>query len=185
MNVLKSVVVFAALGALVTVAVHSVHKRITAHRNGAVATKQVVKTVSWCLVVILCVVLFGTYTYPFERPLQPVLIAEIDVPEVFPYDDFGSGYWVGVHSRCPHFDPDHPTGADKGVKWPELHVEKYSYVVTYCQKIDNLTYNIWDTTQSGAKAGHIVFDEEITENKVYVYQIPKMRIDNANWPYGR
>ena len=63
-----------------------------------------------------------------------------------------------------------------------MDFKHYSYVITYGQKIDKLTYNVWDTIdfpiRTGAKVGHMTLDEEFSPRMVYIYRIPKLRIEN-------
>ena len=70
----------------------------------------------------------------------------------------------------------------RGFDWPDMDFENHTYIVSYGQELVALTYNAWETVdyphKTGAKAGHPVFGDVFEPNKVYIYEIEKMRIDN-------
>ena len=63
-----------------------------------------------------------------------------------------------------------------------MDLENYTYIITYCQQIDSLSYNVWDTidspTYTGAYAGYMDLCDEIDPLAIYIYRIPKIRINN-------
>ena len=138
-------------------------------------------------VVLLSVVLLGDYVYPFERDLHPMLIAEFDVPNGYELDYPGQKFWhgayeqFGLYAQSQYFDPTENQSI-YGFGWPPMDFDKYCYIITYGQKIESLSYNVWETIdtpiRTGAKVGHMVLEKDFSPSKVYIYQSPKIRIEN-------
>lgn len=136
-----------------------------------------------------CLLSFGEYIYPFERKLNPVLIAEIDVPKGYELEYPGQKFWhgayeaYGLHAESLYYNPNNRDDP-YGIWMVPMDFQRYSYIITYGQKIESLSYNVWETidapVRTGAKEGHIVLSEEFHPEKIYIYQIPKMRIDNGH-----
>jgi hypothetical protein len=116
-----------------------------------------------------------------------VLIAEFDVPEEYALEYPGQKFWhgayekFGLYAESFYFNPNNNESI-YGFGWPPMDFKRYCYVVTYGQKIDKLTYNVWETIddpiRTGAKAGHMILDDTFCAEKVYIYRIPKIRIEN-------
>lgn len=186
MHILKSALVFICLIAMLLLSINLVIKCIKRMHNNV----KVVHIISaLCCVVITCLstVLFGDYVYPFERTLDPVLIAEFDVPEEYELEYPGQKFWhgayeeFGLYSHSFYFNPN-DNQSIYGFGWPPMDFERHSYIITYGQKIESLSYNVWDTIdapiRTGAKVGHMILEKEFSPEKVYIYQIPKIRIEN-------
>ena len=126
------------------------------------------------------------YIYPFERTVNLELYAVIDIPEehTLSRPDWHAIYekW-GIHSGSKWMDTESVLQPHwRGFVWPDMDFENHTYIVSYGQALVTLTYNVWDTVdypyRTGAKAGHPVFSDVFEPNKVYIYEIEKMRIDN-------
>ena len=188
LNILKSSFVVLFLSGHIVLSVIAIRKCIRAHH---VTRKPKIKhyflAVGICLLTIMLVLLMGNYAYPFERNLDPQLVATIQVsPEHSPYkynreewhtvyEAYGSHEGTWLHSH------EYYMTKSKN-EWPEMDLENYTYIITYCQKIDSLTYNIWENIDSPlpspAKEGHMKLHDEIDPLAIYIYRIPKMRINN-------
>jgi hypothetical protein len=83
------------------------------------------------------------------------------------------GTWVHPHEYYQSRSTD---------KWPEFDLENYTYIITYCQKIESLSYYLCREnnvpTYTGAKEAYMTLEEKIEPLTVYIYRIPKMRINN-------
>lgn len=188
MNIFKSVLVLLFLLVLTLFAVHHVVNFIQAWRNKDLTWRLVLSLLCFVCTTVLCFVFLGDYIYPFERSLNPKLVAEFDVPEGFEADCPGEPFWhgayeaYGLYGGSLWFDTDNVLESKYGFGWPPMDFDNYSYIITYGQKIKSLSYNVWDTIdepiRTGAKAGHMTLEEMFLPEKVYVYQIPKIRIDN-------
>ena len=126
------------------------------------------------------------YIYPFERTVNLELYAVIDIPEehALSRSDWHAIYekW-GIHSGSKWMDTESVLQPHwRGFDWPDMDFENHTYIVSYGQELVALTYNVWDTVdypqKTGAKAGHPVFSDVFKANKVYIYEIEKMRIEN-------
>lgn len=127
------------------------------------------------------------YIYPFERTVNLELYAVIDIPEehTLSRPDWHAIYekW-GIHSGSKWMDTESVSVPFRrlGFDWPDMDFENHTYIVSYGQELVALTYNAWETVdyphKTGAKAGHPVFSDVFEPNKVYIYEIEKMRIDN-------
>ncbi len=187
MHIWKSVLVFVCLLGLIIFNVCLVVRCVNAHRNSNATPRQYVLTAISVLISLCLLVVFGKYVYPFERPVEAKLVAVLDIPEEFSLRSPGSEYWhaayeeYGLYAGSFHFDPSE-TSSPLGFEWPEMDLENYTYIITYGQEVESLSYNVWETIEipirTGAYVGHIHFKEHFEPNEVYVYQIPKMRIDN-------
>jgi len=84
-----------------------------------------------------------------------------------------------LHAESFYYNPQKGIyGFDRTI----LNFERYSYIITYGQKIEKLSYSVWDVIDTpiftGAKVGHMFLEEEFNPSKVYIYRIPKIRIEN-------
>lgn len=124
-----------------------------------------------------------------EQQLEPELVATIHVdPELFPSGCIHEE-WHAVYEKYDRYPgtwvhPHEYYQSQSTSEWPELDLENYTYIITYSQEIESLSYNVWDTINapvfSGAKEGHMVLNEEIEPYLIYIYRIPKMRINNPD-----
>lgn len=187
MYVLKSLLVLICLLALMLFSVGLIISCFNRHRSKMLKRVHVLFTLFFTCVTILSTILFGDYVYPFERTIDPILIAEFDVPEGYELEFPGQKYWhgaygeFGFYAESFYFNPNNSNSV-YGFGWPPMDFDRYCYIITYGQKIDTLSYNVWETIdvpiRTGAKVGHMILDDEFSPEKVYVYQIPKVRIEN-------
>lgn len=123
----------------------------------------------------------------WECQLEPELVDIVRLdPACFPngniYEEWHSVYeaydnypgtWVHPHEYYKSRSID---------EWPEMDLENYTYIITYCQKIQSLSYYVWREnnvpTRTGAKEAHLILEEKNEPLTVYIYRIPKMRINN-------
>ena len=185
MNVIKSTIVIICLILSLTLTVLMTIK--TVKNYGIKQLKIWPKLLIIWIVTVFAFALFVDYAYPFERNLNPILIAEFDVPEKYSLEYPGQKFWhgayekFGMYAESFYFDPETKQSI-YGFDWPPMNFEKFSYIITYGQKIESLTYNVWETIDvpimTGAKVGHMILCEDFIPKKVYVYQIPKIRIEN-------
>lgn len=141
------------------------------------------KRIAFCLVLIATFI----FLYSFTLPLEPELVGIVRLdPAHFPngriyeswhavyeaYDNY-PGTWVHHHEYYQSLAID---------EWPEMDLENYTYIITYCKKIKSLSYYILrennSPTYTGAKEARLILEEEIEPLAIYVYRIPKMRINN-------
>ena len=187
MNIVKSIIVMGILYISVCLSVYSLIKCAIMYRQKMAKRIHIVTALLIICIMVLGIVFLGDYVYPFERVLEPVLYAEIIVPEEYVLDYPGQKFWhgayeqYGLHAESFYFDPDDPNSI-YGFGWPPMDFKHHSYIFTYVQKIDYISYNVWETIdepiRTGAKVGHMILDEEFSPEKVYIYQIPKIRIEN-------
>lgn len=137
-----------------------------------------------CLITLFTLVLSADYVYPFERTVDMELVMVVDCANEDEHS-VHPGVWHGVYGDYGLYsgsDTFHPNHADK---WMELDLDHYSYIVSYGQEIESLTYNVWDTIdapfRTGAKAGHVKLSKEFIPSRIFIYQIRKIRIDNVQY----
>lgn len=186
--IVKSILVLLFLLSIIAATIVMIVKIINRRHNTHDKT-LIRKTIICSAIAIVSVIFLGTYTYPFERTLDPILIAEVNLDEehaiAYPGDISWHGAYekYGFYAGSAYFSYDESTR--HGFSWPEMDLNNHCYIVTYGQKIDSLTYNIWDKIKypirTGAYSGHVQLNEEFAPQKVYIYQIPKIRIENADW----
>lgn len=141
MYIVKSAFV---LGCLLTLAVLSAvafAKCAKRFRHGLLTVVEILLVIFLIGITVAFTVLFGDYVYPFERTLEPVLVAEFDVPEGYELDYPGQRFWHGAYAQFGlyagafWFDPD----AEYAFGWPPMDFGRYCYIITYGQKIETLS----------------------------------------------
>ena len=189
MNVMKSLIVAMILLSLIALTIYNLVRCIQEKLKKDLTWHMTLRLTGLAVVTFLAIAMAGDYVYPFERTLSPVLIAEYDVPEQYELDYPGEQFWhgayeaYGLYAESVWFDPASVLEETKyGFMWPPMDFKHYSYIITYGQQIDQLSYNVWETIdapiRTGAKVGHMKLKEDFSPEKIYVYRIPKMRIDN-------
>ena len=188
LNIVKSLLVLLLILLVVVYNVLLIIKFIFKYKQHELKKSFVIKFTCFFIASLLFVFAFGDYVYPFERELHPVCIEEITLPAKHEFDYPGQKYWHGAYEKYGlyadsfNFDSSEKVDHVYGFEWPDMDFKHYSYVITYGQKIEKLTYNVWDTIdhpiRTGAKIGHMTLDEEFYPNKIFVYQILKMRLDH-------
>lgn len=124
------------------------------------------------------------YMYPFEQSVNLKLYAVLEVPEgyklTFPREWIAAYEQFGLFAEAFNFSP---TESRIGVPWPEMDLKHHVYIISFGQEMLSLTFNAWETIDypihTGA-GGHAELSEDFDPNKVYIYEIPKIRIDNNN-----
>lgn len=184
-KIIKSIFVVIFLLVLVIFSAAIIYRCALKKRKCVLTKKNILCCICLCLCTVLCLAVFSNYAYPFERFIEMTLIAEIDIPynNALEAPRFWRAAYAadGLHSSSKHFAIDEKS-SHLGFEWPDMDYENYTYIITFGQKAVSLSYNIWETidnpTLTGAYAGHMILEEEFNPNKVYIYQICKMRIDN-------
>jgi len=199
MNILKSAVVLLVLIFLVCATVRRVKKSVQQHRENVLKKSFAIFTILCVIFSTFAVVVFGKYIYPFERKLHPKLIAELTIAERYELDYPGQEFWHGAYAKFGlyadsfHFD-ENQKQSDFGFAWPEMDLKNHSYIITYGRTIKSLSYNVWETIdipiRTGAYVGHMKLNDDFVSDTVYVYEIPRIRIENdvndvrSPWDWG-
>lgn len=142
------------------------------------------------ILALLVVVLVFVVLRQMEIQLEPELVAAVRLdPACFPdgqisetwhavyeaYDGY-PGTWLHPHEQYQSRSMD---------AWPEMDLENYTYIITYCRKIESLTYNPWKENtvpvRTFAKEGHMILQDEIVPLTIFIYRIPKMRINHPDF----
>lgn len=128
------------------------------------------------------------YTYPFERKLDLKLVATLEIPPEHTLHGPQNLPWHALYEQYGVFYPESlyfiniEEESYLGFSWPDMDFDHYTYIISYGQKVESLSYNVWETIEvpfhNGARVGHAVLSNEFDPNEVYVYQIKKIRIDN-------
>ena len=186
-NIVKSIIVvvlFVCLGAL---CLFMLCKCVECYRKRALKLLRCLGTLCFFIVFLFSLVCCGEYAYPFDRKVDPILIAEFEVPEGYELEYPGQKFWhgayeqFGLYAESFYFDPEEQNSV-YGFGWPPMDFDSFCYIITYGQEIESLSYNVWETIdipiRTGAKVGHMRLKEEFHAERVYIYQIPKVRIEN-------
>ena len=186
-----SFIIISFLLFLIAVTFVYISKVFRPSKTGKAIPERYIYAFLLCSFTLVCILNMSDYAYPFERKLEPELYAVIDVPaEHTPMGSNGCWDWYAVYDEYGFYPGSRYLTAENYYyhlghiveDWPEYDLVHYTYIITFCQQIDSLTYNVWETVDSpfrtGAKAGHMVLDDKIDSTRIYIYRIPKMRIDN-------
>lgn len=186
MNIAKSLVVIFLMLAIVVPSVTCVIKCVQKHKKKELYFKHVVISVFCLVITSFCIAMFGDYVNPFERKVDTKLIAAFPLSEEYQSSFPGEQFWHGAYeswfpyAESFYFNPESREKYD--IPLPFFNFKQHSYIFTYGQEIDNLTYNVWNTIdyplKTGAKVGNIVFKNEFIPQTMYIYEIPKIRIEN-------
>ena len=186
-HILKSLLFFIFLLALVITSIILCRHCVIRYRNGALKIGIILGALVCIFLTLSSIILLGDYIYPFERTLEPIPHGVLVLPEDkflrYPGEKFWHGAYeeYGLYAESFYFDPD-GENPKYGIDWPPMDFEHYSYIITYGQEIDKLTYNVWDTidipVRTGAKVGHMTLKDEFSPEMIYIYRIPKLRIEN-------
>ena len=130
------------------------------------------------------------YLYPFERNIPVNLYAEVSIDcedTVFTIKWHGIYKESFIYSGSPFFDTHRNVSwledsySSVEISWPEMDLKNYCYIVSYGSKINTISYNIWDNIDCpgyvNVKRGHVTFEDDYDCSKIYIYQIPRIRID--------
>lgn len=141
------------------------------------------------LVLVLMVLAATAFIFlrSLKSPLEPELVKIVRLdPAYYPsgniYESWHAVYeaYDGYPGTWIHPHEYHQSQAID--EWPEMDLKNYTYIITYCQEIKSLSYYIWREnnipTPTGAKEAHLVLEEKVHPLTVYIYRIPKMRINN-------
>ena len=185
-NIIKSIITLVMLVGLIAITIYLLILTIKRYQSIKASFMRLIGLVAVGFVTVVAITLLGDYVYPFERKTNPILIAEIEVSDEYALKFPGECFWhgayeaYGLYAESFYFDPTE-RDSHKGFSWPPMDFENHSYVITYGQRIDSLSYNVWETIdvpiRTGAKVGHMDLEDDFYPNMIYVYQLPKMRID--------
>lgn len=125
-------------------------------------------------IITMCAFLCGrNYMWPFDRNVKMETV--VTVTDAEEYDRF-SGMWFGVYEGSISF---HKNYIDE---WIDLDLANYSYIVSFGRPVESLTYNVWEKMQgpyqSNIYSGHAELGDATQPMIIYIYRIPRIRIDN-------
>lgn len=188
MHIVCSIFVIIALFISTIFFVYLIRKNILSYiENGCLTTKTFL-TIIVGMLTLIAYSLLWEYTYPFEKTVELNLVEVIEIPtehtlygpQNLPWHAAYEKY--GLWPGSLYFDTEIKEDETLGIVWPDMDFEHYTYIISYGQEVESLSYNVWETITApmprGAKVGHAVLSEEFDPNAIYVYQIKKMRIDN-------
>lgn len=145
------------------------------------------KRQTFALMAMFLIAVMLLFLHSWECRLEPELVSVVRLdPACFPSGNIFE-QWHAVYEAYDHYPGTwiHPHEYYKSRaidEWPEMDLGNYTYIITYCQKIKSLSYYAWREnnvpTYTGAKEAHLVLEEKTEPLTVYIYRIPKMRINN-------
>lgn len=139
-----------------------------------------------CTVICFIVIIpFSRYAPPFNRTVPIKLIGAIEL------DYTSNDYWYCEFESHEPIDFQRRTGKfDRSLfeaNGIELDTDRYTYLISVGYEIEELNYNVWDIGSryypvidfwTDIVFGTVVRSETRSESTVYIYRLPKMRIDN-------
>ena len=183
----KSLIVLCVLLLFILLSAVSISSCCLSYKQKKLKTRKLCCVIILCIFTIALVIGIADYTYPYERFVKFELYAEIELHEENELNPEHPHFWhaayeqFGLYSSSFYFNSDDPY-SHLGFEWPQMDLKHHSYIITYGQKLESLSYNVWETIdypiRTGAKAGYAVLSEEFDSSKVYVYEIPKIRVEN-------
>lgn len=144
----------------------------------------------WVICFVLMLLLGIAMLSRIEIHLEPELVAAIRLDPAFFPDGKIYQTWHAVYEAYDGYPgtwihPHEPYQSRSIDAWPEMDLENYTYIITYCQEIESLTYNPWKENtvpvRTFAKEGHMVMKNDIVPLTIFIYRIPKMRINHPDF----
>lgn len=141
-----------------------------------------IAAVAVCIVAVAFTVAMADYLDASDRSVEYELYAVVELDRSH---SSNPGDWYGIHEDEYDEYSAESYRSRYGEMWPELNVKEYSYIITFGQELRMLTYNVWDTIdipiRTGLYQGKAILDEKYDPYTIYIYQIPKLKIDNYPW----
>lgn len=184
--VVKSIVVIIFLLFVICLSVISIWHCFKVLKLGKLVVRHVVTPIILCLITATSLFVGLDYTNPMNRNVPLELYAVVNIPKEYILNNPGEKFWhsayeaYGLYAEARYFDPN--PESYMGFSWPDFDFHNHTYIIVYGQQMKSLSYNVWDNIDTpvctGAKQGYAVLDDTFDGSKVYIYRIPKMRIDN-------
>lgn len=185
MEIVKSLCVIICLLFLLFFMISLIIETIKRHLQKNLKAAHIILCVCCVIIALFSLTFYSNLVYPFERPVELELYEVLTVTGDHVLDYPGQAFWHGAYDAyglsagSEHFNTEDP---NDNYSWPPMNFEQSNYIITYGQEIERLAYNVWDKIDSpihtGAYYGHLVLSESFSADKVYIYRIPKIRIDN-------
>lgn len=181
MNIIKSAIVLIVVLLLILINFLLVRRGIR---------KNLFKTGKYAIIaLVLLISLFPTiflskYIYPFDRNVRFKLVEVVEA-DSNSLKRFGME-WFGRYKLLgsPGVDSRWNTNAIPNIRWPELNLNMYTYIVVIGRELLSLKYNVWEQQGppiidlgTSPKWGKVVLSDTVDYSKVYIYRIRRIYID--------
>lgn len=174
------VFVFMAIMIAIGIAAYLTVNAFSRERKKGVGAK--ITAVAACVAAAVFTLAVADYLDASDRNVEYTLYAVVELEKPHGMD---AGEWDGIHEK--EYDENYAQSfrSSYGEDWPELNVQEYSYIICYGQQLRSLTYNVWNTIdipiRTGLLEGKAMFCEGYDPNTIYIYRIPKLKIDHYPW----
>ena len=124
-------------------------------------------------------VAFGILDYlnPYDQTVELKLVGIVEPDIPFTHE----GVWEVVYER-PNQWYDTQLSHDKLSEWVDTDLTEHSYLISYGKEVTSLHYNVWDTFDAvyyyGEKVGYVTLCKDFIPTKIFIYELPKIRIGN-------
>lgn len=188
MHIGKSALVFLFIVTLTIWLSYAIRRIIAIIKHREIKEKN--KIICFCIICICALLLIShllKYTNPCDKVITPQLFHSIrledDVSIPYPGLPWHAIYeQYGLYAASFFIEPDDETDHHFGFTWPEMDFKHHTYIVSYGWEIESLSYNIWETLdypiKTGACVGHVVYTGDFQSNMVFIYELPKIRIEH-------
>lgn len=191
MNILKSLGVLIYIVLIVFASVRSVLKCKDAYESSEPYIGKTILTGFLCLLALTSLMKFPLLN-PFDRNVkfEPYATLEIPPGNTLQTPHFWHAAYDGLFpgDESIFFNPE-DKHSPLGFEWPSMDFANHTYIITYGQELEMLSYNPWESVlnvwdvvrypfNTGGSIGQAELSESFDPNKVYVYEIPPIRIDN-------
>ena len=151
------------------------------------AKDKLMRLIIFSICILLLLPHLWKYTNPNDQVIKPQLFHSIRLEEnvsiPYPGLPWHSIYeQYGLYAESFFIGPNDETDHHFGFIWPEMDFRHHTYIVSYGWEIESLSYNIWETldypVRTGACVGHVVYAGDFQSNMVFIYELPKIRIEH-------
>lgn len=175
--------VFIAIMVAIGIAAYVTVNAFSRERKKGIGAK--ITAIAVCIAAAAFTVSVADYLDPSDRTVEYELYAVVELDKAHSLRP-GEEFWIGAYERrngrdCLWYSTE-GSQSTYGSDWPELNLSEYSYIICYGQKLRSLTYNVWNTIdipiRTGLYQGKATFYDGFDPYTIYIYQIPKLEIDN-------
>ncbi len=181
LDVQASAKVILAFAFLIALTLFTVFSAIRLKKNDKHYRSE--RIIAFILVVtsLFSIIFLGKYVDPFPQTVEYTLhnIVELQEDKQLKYPKFWRAYYEEYgETGSEYFSLE---GFEKlyGPINSKFDLDNHTYIITYGQELESLSYIVWHKTYFGAYSGIVELSENFDPSKIYIYELEKkIRIDN-------
>ena len=181
LDVQASAKVILAFAFLIALTLFTVFSAIRLEKNHKDYRSERIIALILVVASLFSIIFLGKYVNPFPQTVEYTLHNIVELPEEkqMKHPEFWRAYFeVYGETGSEYFSLE---GFEKiyGPINSEFDLDDHTYIITYGQELESLSYIVWHKTYFGAYSGIVELSENFDPSKIYIYELDKkIRIDN-------